>query len=635
MFYQYPWWRHYGEFSRYMSRLSETLTGGRHVAKIAMLWPINSMFAEYLPQGHTEASDTIESGLNTLTDLLLRLHHDFDYLDEDVLAAAKVDDGRVVVGGESYELVIMPPMTHLRMTTIEALERFVDQGGRTLGVLRAPTHAFTPQGLADIAARVERLFGGEGGHFIEGDGQDLIGDAREGGRRLRDALDEGIRSLIQPDIGIGNDEVFSLHREKDDRHVHLVINPTFHEQSARVTLPGDVLPVLLDPSTGDEVPVGPLLWEDGHTSFELTLSPVGSTFVVVGVSDERRIVGGNVRLEEVTDAFVRAYGNTEDGWIAVRVNGHVARASARAPALPEPLSLSGTWRFEPDGLNAAVLRRWEASPEREGAAGSSPNDADPEAWKPMGPGAWSYQLVGDPERRYPIPVWYRIGFDVRDVPTRLELVIDGFEGSSSSVWLNDRSVTAAPVRASFDAQMRSVDLTQHVIEGLNVLAVRLVLEEPTDGLLDNVKLMGTFSLAPGPDDTFCIVRPVEEVDPAPWTAQGSPFFSGSATYRRDVTVPDGFAGHRLFLDVPMKDDVLEVHVNGRPAGIRLWDPYEVEVTDLLKPGSNEVAITVTNTLANLLNGVDRPSGMAGVPRLVARASFEFDLSAAVPTGSEA
>jgi hypothetical protein len=254
---------------------------------------------------------------------------------------------------------------------------------------------------------------------------------------------------------------------------------------------------------------------------------------------------------------------------------------------------------------------------------------------PMGPGAWSYQLVGEPEHEYPIPVWYRIAFDIRDVPTRLELVIDGFDGSSSSLWLNGQPVTADPVRASFDAQMRSVDLTQLAVEGMNELAVRLVVEEPTGGLLDNVKLMGTFSLAPGPDGTFLIVRPVAEFNPAPWTAQGSPFFSGSATYRRDVMVPDGFSRHRVFLDVPMKDDVLEVHVNGRPAGVRLWDPYEVEVTDLLQPGSNEIAITVTNTLANLLNGVDRPSGMAGVPRLVARASFEFDLSAAVPTGSEA
>ena len=77
----------------------------------------------------------------------------------------------------------------------------------------------------------------------------------------------------------------------------------------------------------------------------------------------------------------------------------------------------------------------------------------------------------------------------------------------------------------------------------------------------------------------------------------------------------------------MRDDVLEVHVNGAPAGVRLWDPYVVELTDHLHAGANELAISVTNTLANLINAVDRPSGLAGAPRIVPHASFMFDLGA--------
>jgi hypothetical protein len=60
--------------------------------------------------------------------------------------------------------------------------------------------------------------------------------------------------------------------------------------------------------------------------------------------------------------------------------------------------------------------------------------------------------------------------------------------------------------------------------------------------------------------------------------------------------------------------------------VRLWDPYVVELTELATPGEHEVAISVTNTLANLLNGVPRHSGIAGPPRLVAETSFEFDLA---------
>jgi hypothetical protein len=290
--------------------------------------------------------------------------------------------------------------------------------------------------------------------------------------------------------------------------------------------------------------------------------------------------------------------------------------------------LDGPWRFELESLNALVLDRWQASPEREGSAGVSPDDADPAGWVAAGHGAWSYQLGAEPTRAYPIPVWYRVHVDVDDVPSRVELVIDGFDGSDHRLHLNGAEVTATPVRASFDAQMRSVDLTSQLREGANELAIRLVVAGPTGGIVDRVKLMGTFSLAGSAEDGWRIAAPVDELPAAPWTEHGHPFLSGTAMYRRSFDLPAGFAGHRAFLDVPTGDDVIEVSVNGRSAGVRLWDPYEVEVTDLLEPGTNQVAIAATNTLANLLNGDARASGLAGPPRLLARSSFEFDLTAA-------
>ena len=628
MFYQYPWWRHYERFSEYMSRLSETLTGGRHVAKVAVLYPINAMFAEYLPQSYTPAQEAIESGFNSITDTLLRLHHDFDYLDEDVLARATIGDGRLRVGDEEYELVLVPPMTHTKLATLEALERFAGSGGKVLGVGLRPERVLGPDGLVDAAERVRSLFSQSGAGFVEGEASELATDARSGGRRLRDALDDAIRALIEPDLAIENDELFSLHRRKDDRDLYFVTNPTFEEQRARVSLPGDVHPVLLDPFDGAERPAGPTVAEDGRTSFDLTLPPVGSTFVMVGSPAGRRIVGSNLRLDRVTDAAARGTGESEEGWVDVRVNGHVARTSARAGALPEPVVLDGPWSFEPESLNALVLERWEASPEREGADGRSPDDADAHGWVAIGHGAWSFQLDAEPTRAYPIPVWYRVGFEADAVPQRLELVIDGFDGSDHRIHLNGVEVTATPVRATFDAQMRSVDLTPHVRVGRNELAIRLVVDRPSGGIVDRLKLMGSFSLTRSAGDGWRIASPVDDLQAAPWTDQGHPFLSGTATYGRTFELPVGFAGHRVFLEVPTRDDVIEVSVNGRPAGVRLWDPYEVEVTELLTEGTNEVAIAATNTLANLLNAEARPSGLAGPPRLRARAAFELDLAAA-------
>jgi hypothetical protein len=292
-------------------------------------------------------------------------------------------------------------------------------------------------------------------------------------------------------------------------------------------------------------------------------------------------------------------------------------AAARAGGVP--LELAGPWSFTAEDDNALVVTGWVATPERpgDGPDAYAGLDVDDRAWRPVVAGAWAYQLPVEPTDPWPIPVWYRIGFDVDDPPERLVLLVDGFDGDDPRVWLNGRPVPWRAVRSRIDAQMREVDLSGAARQGRNVLAVRLVLRSPTGGLVDHLKLLGPFAVAGDAERGWRIVaRPGGPARPGSWTDQGYPFYSGRGLYRTSFEVPGELAGRRLLLEVPMRDDVVEVEVNGRPAGVRLWDPYAVEVTGLLRPGPNELALRVANTPANLLNATPRPSGLAGPPRLV-------------------
>ncbi len=158
-FYQYPWWQYYGEFSNYISRLSHLLSGGRHVARAAVLWPIYSMFATYTPQSRHPLGERTESDFNVLTDALLRVHYDFDYLDEDALAQAELEGNAIRVGQETYPLIILPPVAYLKLATLEKLEAFIASGGKVLGMIFLPGQAFSQTGLVDIAGRVRDIFG--------------------------------------------------------------------------------------------------------------------------------------------------------------------------------------------------------------------------------------------------------------------------------------------------------------------------------------------------------------------------------------------------------------------------------------------------------------------------------------------
>jgi len=238
------------------------------------------------------------------------------------------------------------------------------------------------------------------------------------------------------------------------------------------------------------------------------------------------------------------------------------------------------------------------------------------------PGAWSYQLPAEPDRSYPIPVWYRIRFDVAELPEQLQLLVDGFAGVEWSLHLNGDPVAADPQPSGIDSQMAAVELAPQLQQGANLLALRLVVADATDGLLDLVKLIGRFRL----DDAGAIDSKRASASPLPWTEQGYPFLSGTAVYRCRVELPPDAGDARVFVEADAGDDVLEVLVDGASVGVRLWEPYGVEITDAVPGGAFTLGLRVANTAVNLLGGTPRPSGLRAPPRVVVRRPVRIDLS---------
>jgi len=324
--------------------------------------------------------------------------------------------------------------------------------------------------------------------------------------------------------------------------------------------------------------------------------------------------------------------------VVIEQGGRQARLEAEAPPPPPDLALDGEWAFAPQGDNALVIGRWLAATEKPVVDGRGLVAEPPDAaldWVPMAPGAWSYQLPAEPDGPYPIPVWYRMEFAIDSVPPAAALIIDGFAGTEWQLFVNSVHVTAPVTRSALDSQMGTVDITPLLRTGGNRISLRLVVASPTDGLLDRIKLTGDFSLRADGAGQWAIAAPRASLRPRSWTEQGYPFYSGLARLVKRFALPEAFAGMRVFLDGGLGDDAAEVLVNGASAGVQLWPGQAIEVTDWLRPGEeNEIELRVANTLANLLNGELRPSGLLTVPRLVAHTQFAFELLAASPGQEE-
>ncbi len=102
---------------------------------------------------------------------------------------------------------------------------------------------------------------------------------------------------------------------------------------------------------------------------------------------------------------------------------------------------------------------------------------------------------------------------------------------------------------------------------------------------------------------------------AVWAKTGLRFYSGSASYERQVTLSPAYFGEakRIMLDCGKVGVVADVWLNDKHVGTRVWEPYRFDLTPFARPGANDLKIVVTNTMANgadvgerfpLLNNID-------------------------------
>ena len=85
-----------------------------------------------------------------------------------------------------------------------------------------------------------------------------------------------------------------------------------------------------------------------------------------------------------------------------------------------------------------------------------------------------------------------------------------------------------------------------------------------------------------------------------WVPQGFACYTGAITYVAEIE-PSVGDGQRLFLELPAWEGVLvKVRLNGQAVGAIVWPPYEIDITDALKPGKNFLEIEVMSSRRNLL-----------------------------------
>jgi hypothetical protein len=620
-FYQQSWWKYYGQFSEYISRLSYLLSTGRPVADMAILYPVRSYWQNYTSQVRTPLADIIESDLAYLTDALLRLHYGFDYIDEDTISETIVENGAMSIGQNRYSLLILPATSMLKRDTVNKLQEFLDEGGSLLACTMLPEDSDVVASDPKVLDFVRETFNVDLGQAspaaVISQGAGVVGDSKDCANRAilhagthpgggyvgflqspgglskshpEELLAQGLDAAVDRRVHIDDQDIFCLHRQADDLDLYFLVNTTANNKTIQVTLSKIGHPELWNPETGETANGVVSALDTSEMTVKLDMWPHQAIFLMVKP--------GQPELEIESSEF------------------------SKPNDVLTPIDLKGEWDFTLSGDNVLLIDSWRLGidPKGEGLSkGYHLPEFDDTEWVWATNGPWMRVVrsyVGDVPT--PTTLWYRTKIDLQHLPNRLQMLIDGFLGKYQ-LYVNGSLVSSDNLKASsLDCDILAVPLEAYVRQGVNQLAVKIEVDSEWGGIVDKLKVVGDFSVcmadsSPNTESgtaTYSLGAPRTKLGVGSWTDSGYPFYSGTGTYSTTFDLPGSWKGKRLMLTADGHDGVVEAWVNGEEAGCRLWAPYVFDVSDLCHDSSNTVTLAVTNTSANTLEGKTLPSGLA-------------------------
>ena len=236
-FYQSPHWDDFDYFGDYVKRLEEMLCGGRHLCKVAVMYPKSGLWSSYQSDGKTPDFESIDASINALCLDLVKNQIDFDLVDAEALAEAKLADGKIKLADEAFEVLIVPESPYMRPEEIARLSEIAGAGVRT----------------------------------VRADGLDV--------GTLKKELDHDIQIT-----GGGADEIMAYRREKDGRKITFLLNRSEKHRKVVAMVKDYADGAIFDQETGTYTKLeGKKL--GNKVQVQLRFQPNQSYFVVSNVAD--------------------------------------------------------------------------------------------------------------------------------------------------------------------------------------------------------------------------------------------------------------------------------------------------------------------------------------------------------------
>ncbi|MEM1582925.1 MAG: glycosyl hydrolase [Candidatus Bathyarchaeia archaeon] len=653
-FYHHPFWKYYRRFAEYVSRLSYMLSGGKHVANVLFLFPIISAWANYIPQKRTTLFDIIERDFYYLTDMLLRIHWDYDYVDENILRDAEIIGDKIKIKEEFYDVLLLPPITTIKTSTMEKIKNFYNSGGKILAGILLPFQSAEKGYDEEVIKNFRDLFGvdplevsseiikcismkrkryaikaikrknkrGGCAYFIKA-------TAPLSAIKPSKLIDKLLSEMSKADVKIDDPEILCLHKVKDGVDIFFIVNPSEVTRNFTLSLRSRGKPEIWDPENGSVETLWIYQIENNGVKIPLTLHGYGSKFIVLKANEEEpHITDTNIKVERVEKdgdkIRIIAYAERAcNAYIEISWKNLKEKLFLGMLEGPKIIELPTKWKFKIIGENAFLIDFWKVKMDDEEERGFKEGWYKPEydesGWLSLNCGPLSAYFSEAPRA-----LWYKSRFNVEGGKVR-KILLDGVEGDAFRLFINGEEINVRGPSSILDVNITEVDISDKVRLGENVIAILIKPSSLKDGLLDPIRILGEFKVTEKECKISLDPLHNEIVVGKSWTEQGFPYYSGTIIYETEIEIPSLTSDKKVLLDCGDVRDVLEVVVNNESCGIRLWQPYIIDVTRNLKSGRNKIELKVTNTAANIIKGEKVPSGLLSPPKLIMYDLHEISL----------
>jgi hypothetical protein len=486
--------------------------------------------------------------------------YDYDAINADVLLhGATVKDGRITLtSGANYAVLILPPDdVNLTPQMLQCLRELVRAGATVIGP--RPQHSPSLAGYPECDAQVKKLADNLWGPC---DGSDVLENTVGQGRIVWGKLlaDVFAAQNLKPDFEFSGTATATrlayAHRIAGAADIYFVSNQRRQFDSAECTfrVSGKV-PELWHPDTGVIEPAPVWNTQAGRTTVRLDFDPAGSVFVI----------------------FRNATGNMDH---VVTAGSSIAAQSSATPKLK---------------IQHAVYTAIDGAGEMDVTAKLSGLARDGQ----LTVNAGNDTLGRDPALNHEKEL--RVDYTLDGQPSHVTVPENETLTLPATTTAGQPSPWEPRVAADGSLVMKAWGngrIEWHTASGQVLHAAATNLPAPQ-------ALTGGWNLNFPPNWGAPASATLEKL--ISWTDHtnnGVRYFSGTATYEKEIEIPAERlgAGRELWLDLGVVKNFAEVSLNGQNLEVLWKPPFRVNATAAAKPGVNKLAIKVTNLWPNRLIG---------------------------------